>query len=502
MKLYIIEVVVAFLLIIIISIFLKIKNIKKWWLLSIPIIFLILSIVITFIIEKPNMNINNSQLSFEVNQKIEIEKPKTYYHFRDITDKVKIVENIDNKKTGKYNVKYEVPTILGNYMINQEVNIVDTIPPEIKLDGDTSYKQSYKTEYTEPGFTATDNYDGDLTEKVQITKEDIDENTYNLIYEVQDSSGNKSFTKRNIIVIDDVEPILKLNGQANMRVVLNSKYNEKGATATDEIDGDLTSKIDISGSVDTSKVGIYTITYNVKDNSGNEVTKARRVEVYEKTEPAKTGIDGKKGVIYLTFDDGPTTSITPKILNILKEKNVKATFFIINYNSETEKLVKREVTEGHSIGIHGYSHNYKTIYQSVETYMENITKLQEKIEKSTGYNTKITRFPGGSSNTVSRYNPGIMTKLSKEVVARGYKYFDWNVSSEDAGGAKTSQEVYRNVTTGLSKNRANVVLMHDFSGNTKTLNALADIIDYGINNGYTFEKITENTPMVTHGINN
>ena len=134
--------------------------------------------------------------------------------------------------------------------------------------------------------------------------------------------------------------------------------------------------------------------------------------------------------------------------------------------------------------------------------MNNITKLQEKIKKSTGYATKITRFPGGSSNTASKYNPGIMTKLSKEVVSRGYKYFDWNVSSGDAGGAKSSQDVYRNVISGLNLNRANVVLMHDFSGNTKTVNALADIIDYGLKNGYTFSRITDSTPMVTHGVNN
>ena len=130
------------------------------------------------------------------------------------------------------------------------------------------------------------------------------------------------------------------------------------------------------------------------------------------------------------------------------------------------------------------------------------TQLQEKIKNSTGYNATITRFPGGSSNTVSRYNPGIMTILCNEVISRGYKYFDWNVSSGDAGGAKTSQDVYNNVINGLRKNRANVVLMHDFGGNTKTLNALADIIDYGLNNGYTFSNITESTPMVTHNVNN
>ena len=134
--------------------------------------------------------------------------------------------------------------------------------------------------------------------------------------------------------------------------------------------------------------------------------------------------------------------------------------------------------------------------------MDNIIKLQEKIKTTTGYNATITRFPGGSSNTVSKYNPGIMTTLSKEVLARGYKYFDWNVSSGDAGGAKTKDDVYNNVTKALRKDRANVVLMHDFNGNYKTLNALEDIIDFGLKNGYTFSKITEDTPMVTHSVSN
>ena len=212
--------------------------------------------------------------------------------------------------------------------------------------------------------------------------------------------------------------------------------------------------------------------------------------------------DNRQGVIYLTFDDGPSLSITPKILDILKKKNVKATFFILNYDGKKEEIVKREVNEGHTVAIHGYSHDYKEIYQSEEIYMQNIKKLQDKIKASTGYNATITRFPGGSSNTVSRYNPGIMTRLTKKVVDSGYKYFDWNVTSGDAGEARNSTDVYNNVVKNLSKSKSNVVLMHDFNGNTKTLNALESIIDYGIQNGYTFSKITESTKMVTHSVNN
>ena len=223
----------------------------------------------------------------------------------------------------------------------------------------------------------------------------------------------------------------------------------------------------------------------------------------EKQEIINEEIKDVTGVIYLTFDDGPSTTSTPIILDILKEKDVKATFFLLNYNEEGEELLKREIAEGHTIGIHGYSHDYKKIYQSVDTYMDNIIRLHDKIKESTGYNATITRFPGGSSNTVSRkYCKGIMTELTQIVLDSGYKYFDWNVSSEDAGSAKNSEDVYNYVINYLQPERDNVVLMHDFSNNYKTIDVLADIIDYGKENGYIFKAIDENTPMVTHHVNN
>ena len=210
-----------------------------------------------------------------------------------------------------------------------------------------------------------------------------------------------------------------------------------------------------------------------------------------------------KGVIYLTFDDGPSASITPKVLDILKKENVKATFFVLNYSKANEKLIKRIVNEGHTIGIHGYSHVYSKIYKSKTAFLNNVYSLQEKIEKLTGVKTKYMRFPGGSSNTVSRhYSKGIMSRLVGEMLGRGFRYYDWNVSSGDAGGAKTSNDVYRNVTKNLSKKRGNMILCHDFSGNTKTLNALPKIIKYAKKNGYTFKAIDDGTPLYMHPVNN
>ncbi len=210
-----------------------------------------------------------------------------------------------------------------------------------------------------------------------------------------------------------------------------------------------------------------------------------------------------EGVIWLTFDDGPSANITPKILDILKKENVKATFFVINYSNSNEHLLKRIVAEGHTIGIHGYSHEYSKIYKSKETFMNNVYTLQDRIFKSTGVKTMYTRFPGGSSNTVSRkYCKGIMTELTKEMLAKGFKYYDWNISSGDAGGAKNAKDVYKNVTKNLSKKRGNMVLMHDFGGNKKGLEALPEIIKYAKKEGYTFSKIDDDTPMYAQHVNN
>ena len=240
-----------------------------------------------------------------------------------------------------------------------------------------------------------------------------------------------------------------------------------------------------------------------KENSQQEV-KPEEPQPQEAPRPKTAATVGKPGTIYLTFDDGPSSNITPLILDVLKEEDVKATFFIINYDSVGEELIKREIAEGHSIGLHGYSHTYSEIYQNEDTYMNNLNVLQEKLKDSTGIVSKITRFPGGSSNTVSKkYNEGIMYRLINLVQERGYKYYDWNVDSNDAGSAKNKDQVYNNVVTHLKPNRVNIVLMHDFGKSSKTLEALRDIIRFGKENGYTFETITYESDMtIHHNVNN
>ncbi len=210
-----------------------------------------------------------------------------------------------------------------------------------------------------------------------------------------------------------------------------------------------------------------------------------------------------KSIIYLTFDDGPSRYSTPKILKILKKNNVKATFFELKPAKKDYDLTQRILDEGHTLAIHGYQHKYEKVYQSDAGYRRNLDKLQALFYSKFGVWCTLSRFPGGSSNTVSRhYNKGIMTRLSKKVGTWGYKYFDWNVSSSDAGGAKNAGQVFRSVKSGLVKGRENVILMHDFSHNDKTIRALDRVIKYGKKKGFVFKAMTAATTEVHHGINN
>ena len=365
-----------------------------------------------------------------------------------------------------------------------------TREPVITINGDSNVEIEYGNTYQELGAIATKN-NRDVTSLVEI-KSNVDISKLG-VYEVEYLIKDKVYATRKVLVVDDTPPTIELVGATNISVMLNKQYEEPGYTATDNYDGDITKNVEIRR--ENLAEHKYKLIYSVKDSSGNSATAERTVI---------ENIEENKNVIYLTFDDGPSTDITPGILDILKDENVKATFFVLDYSvgSKREELVKREIEEGHAIGLHGVSHKYKEIYKSLEDGISNFTNLNQKIKETTGVDTKIMRFPGGSSNTVSRFNKGIMTALSSAMLERGYKYYDWNVASGDSGDVKTKEAVYENVTKGFKKDRINMVLMHDFGGNKKTLEALRDIIRFGKENGYTFEKITEDTPMITQKIAN
>ena len=426
---------------------------------------------------------------------------KVTYHGRNITSNVKILNNIDTSVLGKQTIEYQIPYILGHYKYTRIVEVVDNEKPQIVLNGEQEENVSYTKEYQEEGYTATDNYDGTITDKVSVLCEKVSETQTKYYYKVEDSSNNEAIIIRTINYVDDIKPVINLVGNGTLILNVGEEYKENGATAKDDKDGDLTQNIKIQSNVNTGAEGTYEVTYSVSDSSANEAIAVRQVVVgHVGTSSLNNGVPG---TIYLTFDDGPSESITPHLLDRLKENGVKATFFILDFGESKEYLIKRIVDEGHAIAIHGGSHVYSEVYSDPNSYLNALEMMKNKIYEKTGVTTNIIRFPGGSSNTVSRkYYPGIMTFLTKEVVARGYRYYDWNVSSGDAGGAKTPDDVYNNVVGGLKKERANVVLMHDFSGNNKTLEAVPRIIEYARSQGYTFDVITESTPMITQRVAN
>lgn len=373
------------------------------------------------------------------------------------------------------------------------------VKPQITLNGEEIVNLEVNTEYVDAGATSK-HHKFDLTDNLIIDNK-VDNTklgTYEVIYSVK-----VFFTEvkaiRKVNVIDKTAPVLELKGSRDVKILEDVEFQEDGFTAIDNYDGDITSNVIVEREniSDTQ----FKVNYKVKDSSNNETSLYRVVDILHKSRPEDVN---KNGVIYLTFDDGPSLDITPHILDILKEEDVKATFFIIDFEGpEKEELIKRIVAEGHTIAIHGYSHDYKTIYSADDNFIDNIKKLQEKIFNLTGIDTKIIRFPGGSSNTVSkRYSERIITRLSQKLLTEGYMYYDWNITSGDSGDVKTAKAVYKNVTNRISKNKPNVVLMHDFSGNKKTLNSLKDIIEYAKENGYTFEPINSETPITMHSINN
>ena len=319
-----------------------------------------------------------------------------------------------------------------------------------------------------------------------------------IVYSVKDSSGNEAFTERVIHVEDTTAPQISLTGGEVYYIRMGDTYSEPGYTAVDICDGDVTDKVSVSGNVDTANAGKYTVTYNVSDNCGNESEVQRTVKVVAPM--SDDAVNPGDKVVYLTFDDGPGP-YTEKLLDILDRYNVKATFFVTNGKPDYQNLIAQEAQRGHTVAIHSASHDYAKIYQSVDAYFADFDEMNSIITAQTGKAADLVRFPGGSSNTISKkYCYGIMSQLVCAVEERGFRYCDWNVSSGDAGGTTSTSQVVANVIEGIKSNNVSVVLQHDIKN--FSVDAVEQIIQWGLSEGYTFLPMTSTTPMSHHGVNN
>lgn len=200
--------------------------------------------------------------------------------------------------------------------------------------------------------------------------------------------------------------------------------------------------------------------------------------------------------VYLTFDDGPSEN-TEKILDILDDYNVKATFFVVGKDTEEYgDAYRRIVDDGHTIGMHSFSHNYSKIYQSEEAFVADYNQIHDLILDTTGVDTKLYRFPGGSSNKVSNTSMSVFINYLNQI---GVQYYDWNIASGDATSqAFTADELVDNVMSDVVKYKTSVVLLHDASNKNATVEALPRLIESLNEAGAMILPITEETTIIQH----
>lgn len=198
---------------------------------------------------------------------------------------------------------------------------------------------------------------------------------------------------------------------------------------------------------------------------------------------------------YLTFDDGPSHN-TGEILDILDANDVKATFFVVGRDESYYDTYRDIVDRGHTLGLHSYTHDYDKIYASLDDFSEDVEELRNLLYDVTGVDCVYYRFPGGSSNTVSRVDMG---ELINYIEAEGLVYFDWNALNNDAVcGSYTPEQLVDNIMKDAVNYDDVVILMHDMDARHCTVESLQQLIDELRGAGYTLLPIDENTPLVRH----
>lgn len=341
----------------------------------------------------------------ERKKKIEEKKVKEKVVEDDIIEDEIIEEENNEKKTFKKEKIIILLIVLLTIIILAVVSLV-VINKNIKL----TIKKTNETIEVFSDFKLEEGSAKIFKHKLKVKKTGTIDNskvgTYKITYKTKFFIFKKEIIKK-VKVVDTTKPEITMRGQQEKIIYIGDTYNDEGATATDKYDGDITDKIEITNNIDSSKAGDYEITYKIKDSSNNEAEVKRTIHVVEKPASGPAYINSN-GVIYLTFDDGPGDT-TPRLLDILAKYKAKATFFVTCKGSDD--VIKRAYNEGHTIGLHTCSHDY-AIYSSLDTYYNDLNQVENRVFNITGIHSKLIRFPGGSSNTVSRkYSSGITSTL-------------------------------------------------------------------------------------------
>ena len=314
------------------------------------------------------------------------------------------------------------------------------------------------------------------------------------------SGKNKKLSEENAVLNSNIQEANSKNQNLESQNAAQKEEIQKITSSYNNKVNDLNKKIgDLNNEV--SKIKATKAAASAKAAAAKKtVTKPNTPSVVSSTPQNLSASNTGGKVCYLTFDDGPSDN-TLKILDILKTANAKATFFVVG----TSKInyIKREYSEGHTVGLHSNTHDW-SIYNSETAYYNDLNAISQKVKNIIGIDSKIIRFPGGGSNTISKkHSSGIMSRLTKSVQEKGYVYVDWNVSTGDADGNNVPvKRLMNNVISQAKGNGPICVLMHDTNAKGTTVSALPQIISYLRSKGYRFEALTTSSPVFHHRVNN
>lgn len=432
----------------------------------------------------PHIVLTSDVQEVEINSQVDYQSFIEKVRDGDIKDVKVDSKDVQLNHLGNYTVIYQ----FKDEQAELTLKVIDTIAPKVQTKKlKIAQNQNIKaedliekiTDATKTTVSFQKDYDFSKTGKLDV----------NVV--VEDEGGNQTVEKITIEIVEDkTAPTIIVN---SFSVNVGEKVDLLNYALVKD-DYDQNPKVTVEkNNFDIHKTGTYSIKYIAKDFAGNQSQKAVKVTV--KNKDSKT-----EKVVYLTFDDGPS-KYTSEILEILKKYNCKATFFVTGQNPSYYHYIKVANEQGHTIGLHTYSHSYKKVYSSIDAYFDDLEKVGNLAKEYIGFVPKYIRFPGGGSNTVSRkYTKGIMTQLTKMVVDKGYQYYDWNAENGDGYTHITKSEMLKRATS--SSQDQIMILMHDANGKEKTVEILPTVIEYYQKRGYVFKAIDENAPVFHQHVNN
>ncbi|MEG0276795.1 MAG: polysaccharide deacetylase family protein [Coprobacillus sp.] len=434
--------------------------------------------------------LNRPVLSFSSDNEIEINS---------VVDYTRFIENLNDEEThnvvidssqvkidklGEYEVIYKYKDDEVKFtveVVDKDVPVVKTKEKTIVLNSKIEAKEFIEeikdATKTTTKFAKNYKFDSEGQQEIEVI--------------VTDEGGNETVSK--VIVHVEADKIAPVITGGNANFIVGSKVELKELIKVKDNYDPHPSVVVESDGFDANKIGSYNVKYIVTDSSNNKSEKSIIIHIVDKTA-------SNSKVVYLTFDDGPS-KFTPDVLKILDKYNCKATFFVTGMNSSYRKYIKEAHDSGHTIGLHTYSHNYSKVYSSTDAYFEDLNKIGNMVKDYIGYFPKYIRFPGGSSNAISKkYSQGIMTKLTKMVTEKGYKFYDWNAENGDGFSNVSKAEMLKRATA--SSANEIMMLMHDANGKQDTVDLLPQIIEHYQQRGYVFKAIDDSSIVPHQKVNN